>query len=619
MTIEEIVRRSSDPAIVFQLYQTIETIRKQRQIANLHRVVRYMEREFNCPPKECLQYLHQVVTDSLIVETVTVGCKGSKAGIEQEGYWIPDKEALLERISEESHDWYCFECHKPGKVISCSTCFRVYHKLCLDKPKNLHNFKCVWCKANEKPANEQERLALGKSLYFVVTQQKDYWTELAKKPDEEEHPYYNFFVHTHCDLERLQMDCHNCVFRSNEEFLAKALLIHHNYAVALGADHSLTNLAQQFVEDCEHELQELKLCRNCFYLSNTKPMKDWFCKPCDPPHQVVWAKQKGFDFWPAKVIRVEDERIDVRFFGRHHPRAWITIEAVRNISVSPATLKVKRKQHWKQACDEMKEYIRQCECALGKDEASKIILSDSPYGIGKNAKLLAAMEKVNRSSPTSNHSTPVKTTAEADVNGSVVVDDEENEAKSDILDDSEIVDENNHLATEIPSETKDKSDSPPAKRIKLEEVTVISKPISVRRSFDSEEQTILSELKQNNCGCKARYEAILMRFKDYVIESNRLDKSKMMRAAAIKSEHELDEVRSQVVAEYEDKIKELKEKHEEELREAKLRNWCRVCLEETPSPCCKNVNRCADCKDKQPSDVSMTSSQRKRRSGRSKS
>lgn len=53
-----------------------------------------MEREFECPPKECLQNLHQVVTDSLIVETVTVGCKGSKTGVEQEGYWIPDKEPV---------------------------------------------------------------------------------------------------------------------------------------------------------------------------------------------------------------------------------------------------------------------------------------------------------------------------------------------------------------------------------------------------------------------------------------------------------------------------------------------------------------------------------------------
>ena len=38
------------------------------------------------------------------------------------------------------------------------------------------------------------------------------------------------------------------------------------------------------------------------------------------------------------------------------------IDAVRAISVSPLELRIKRKQHWKQASAEMKEYIRQCEC-----------------------------------------------------------------------------------------------------------------------------------------------------------------------------------------------------------------------------------------------------------------
>ena len=43
-------------------------------------------------------------------------------------------------------------------------------------------------------------------------------------------------------------------------------------------------------------------------------------------------------------------------------RAWLPIDAVRAIAVSPSELRVKRKQHWKQASAEMKEYIRQCEC-----------------------------------------------------------------------------------------------------------------------------------------------------------------------------------------------------------------------------------------------------------------
>ena len=44
------------------------------------------------------------------------------------------------------------------------------------------------------------------------------------------------------------------------------------------------------------------------------------------PHIVVWAKLKGFPFWPGKVMRVNsDEQVDVRFFGAHD-RAWIPVK-----------------------------------------------------------------------------------------------------------------------------------------------------------------------------------------------------------------------------------------------------------------------------------------------------
>lgn len=39
-----------------------------------------------------------------------------------------------------------------------------------------------------------------------------------------------------------------------------------------------------------------------------------------PPHELVYAKQKGFSYWPAKVIKVTPEGYDVRFFGGLHQR-----------------------------------------------------------------------------------------------------------------------------------------------------------------------------------------------------------------------------------------------------------------------------------------------------------
>lgn len=40
-----------------------------------------------------------------------------------------------------------------------------------------------------------------------------------------------------------------------------------------------------------------------------------------PTHDLVWAKMKGFGYWPAKVLQREDNQVDVRFFGHQHQRS----------------------------------------------------------------------------------------------------------------------------------------------------------------------------------------------------------------------------------------------------------------------------------------------------------
>lgn len=65
---------------------------------------RYLSRMFGMHPKETARQLSLAVKDGLVVETLTVGCKGSKAGIEQEGYWLPGDEMVRPPagVSDES-------------------------------------------------------------------------------------------------------------------------------------------------------------------------------------------------------------------------------------------------------------------------------------------------------------------------------------------------------------------------------------------------------------------------------------------------------------------------------------------------------------------------------------
>lgn len=55
---------------------------------------RYLSRMYGMHPKDTARQLVLAVKDGLVVETLTVGCKGSKAGIEQEGYWLPGDEMV---------------------------------------------------------------------------------------------------------------------------------------------------------------------------------------------------------------------------------------------------------------------------------------------------------------------------------------------------------------------------------------------------------------------------------------------------------------------------------------------------------------------------------------------
>ena len=134
----------------------------------------------------------------------------------------------------------------------------------------------------------------------------------------------------------------------------------------------MADLARQMFRDCTYDLKDITMCRDCYRYANERQEKYWFCKPCRPFHELVYAKQKGFPYWPAKVMRVleEGQNYDVRyvntklnyfsnsldfrdhckllyvyyylsrFFGGYHQRALVEKSNIRPISVNIHTLQV---------------------------------------------------------------------------------------------------------------------------------------------------------------------------------------------------------------------------------------------------------------------------------------
>lgn len=119
----------------------------------------------------------------------------------------------------------------------------------------------------------------------------------------------------------------------------------------------MADLARQMFRDCTYDLKEISQCRDCYRFATENPSKYWYCKPCRPFHDLVYARQKGCSFWPAKVIRVTNgDSYDVRFFGGYHQRAVVDKASIRPITVSVGSLGVKRSSLWNKACDELKKH-----------------------------------------------------------------------------------------------------------------------------------------------------------------------------------------------------------------------------------------------------------------------
>lgn len=352
--VQPVKRRQASCAATKRLIDGINYIRAQKQIPNQERISRYMQREYNMSYSECSRQLDNIVADGFIIEYTAVGFKGSRTGLEQEGYRIPaDDEVEIER---DDHDWFCFECHGPGDMLLCSECVRVYHTTCTKEDYSGPKFICGICKEVEagKRKNKMKKKMLNTLLSYTILRLREKTRELHKIGTKGEESNYARYVYQRMDLNVMEMKVQASRYKCMEEFYADAQTILHNCVLLYGDEKgSMTELAHVMLRDCKYDLDEINLCPNCYYMSNAKP-EQWFCQPCNPPHDLVYAKLKGFGYWPAKVINEVDGKMDVRFFGGWHQRAVIPAEYIRPITTNLQSLKIKRTAGFTKACKELK-------------------------------------------------------------------------------------------------------------------------------------------------------------------------------------------------------------------------------------------------------------------------
>ncbi|XP_028607282.2 zinc finger MYND domain-containing protein 11 isoform X6 [Podarcis muralis] len=555
-------RRQADTKAIQHLWAAIEIIRNQKQIANIDRITKYMSRVHGMHPKETTRQLSLAVKDGLVVETLTVGCKGSKAGIEQEGYWLPGDEI----------------------AYSMQPFSRTTAKIKSIKKKN---------------TSKQE---MSTYLRFIVSRMKERAIDLNKKGKDNKHPMYRRLVHTAVDVPTIQEKVNEGKYRSYEEFKADAQLLLHNTVIFYGADSEQADIARMLYKDTCHELDELQLCKNCFYLSNARP-DNWFCYPCIPNHELVWAKMKGFGFWPAKVMQKEDNQVDVRFFGHHHQRAWIPSENIQEITVNIHRLHVKRSMGWKKACDELElhqRFLRDGRFWKSKNEDKGEEEAESSISSTSNEQLKVTQEPRAKKGRRNQSVEPKK------------------ELQNSCNDQLGLKDFKEKLEPEPETEAVSSSQEIPTMPQPIEKVSVSTQ---TKKLSASSPKMLHRSTQTNNDGvcqnmCHDKYTKIFSDFKERFKADHKRETERVVREALEKLRTEMEEEKRQAVnkavanmqtecdrktkqvkekckEEFLEEVKKLASQHKQLISQTKKKQWCYNCEEEAMYHCCWNTSYCS--------------------------
>ncbi|XP_076457219.1 uncharacterized protein LOC143291271 [Babylonia areolata] len=262
------------------------------------------------------------------------------------------KQRRMAKSDGSACDPYCWLCHKDDCSVTCQLCPRSYHPKCLmvaTVPKNwvcgecerLMEAECLDTRSNAMKQISTDMLSV--LMLYALDRMKQPGSEVFQKPaNPADLPMYSDVVVNPMDFSTLEKNIKKKEYGCTESFLADAKWILHNCVIYNGAHHKLTAVARNIVKSCKHEMAEIEVCPQCYKHSCIRGEANWFIEPCDPPHPLVWAKLKGYPFWPAKAMEEVNDCLDVRFFGAHD-KSVVPISNVFMLSKeAPTCIKYKK-------------------------------------------------------------------------------------------------------------------------------------------------------------------------------------------------------------------------------------------------------------------------------------
>ncbi|CAL4136566.1 unnamed protein product, partial [Meganyctiphanes norvegica] len=255
-------------------------------------------------------------------------------------------------------------------------CPRVFHLKCAGMDKEPEeDWACSECHAIMQAENIENRSRamlmisveqLCTLLRFALNRLKSMpgMEPFTKPVDISEFPTYREMVVHPVDFISLERNIKRKFYGSTEAFSSDARWIAHNSVIFNGANSKVTAMAKSLVKILKQDMSEIETCPDCYLNAHQKP-KTWFIEACRSAHPLIWARLKGFPFWPAKAVKLKDGSVDVRFFGRHD-RSWVPVKECFLFSEQMPTPLKNRNKTLEQCLQEVSEHIVKLRERFGK-------------------------------------------------------------------------------------------------------------------------------------------------------------------------------------------------------------------------------------------------------------
>lgn len=233
---------------------------------------------------------------------------------------------------QPGYDSFCFKCHADNAVLSltCKDCTLSFHRHCARTlntpiPKNPDDFICIECididksmtSTNNKYNHPKIDVHTLKEMLLTILE------KIRAYPDrdcfENEIQFKQLretnqpLIITQMSLKLIEERILNNYYKVSEAFLHDIKQLEHNWMVV---DRNKTKTLKSILKTVITEINEVEACVHCY--SSSFVISNWFAFPCKHPHLLIWAKLKGYPYWPAKVMSVDSSGslADVRFFGK---------------------------------------------------------------------------------------------------------------------------------------------------------------------------------------------------------------------------------------------------------------------------------------------------------------